>query len=94
MRGLGLGRDLSVQGMSLVSPRMLGEVGSHARVPFPISTARIDTEFEAGAVVRNVTDSRDPDGLVAHGLEFESVSGEQQFALRSFLFDCMSASAL
>lgn len=93
-RGLGLGRDLSVQGMSLVSPRMLGEVGSHVRVSFPISTAQIDTEFEAAAVVRNVKDSRDADGLVAHGLEFESVSAEQQFALRSFLFDYMSASAL
>ena len=94
MCGLGLGRDLSVRGMSLVSPRMLGEVGSHVRVSFPISTAQIDTEFEAGAIVRNVKDSRDADGLVAHGLEFESVSGEQQFALRSFLFDCMSASTL
>lgn len=92
--GLALGRDLSVQGMSLVSPRVLGEVGSHVHVSFPISTAQIDTEFEATAVVRNLKDSRETDGLVAYGLEFESISGELQFALRSFLFDCVSESVL
>lgn len=92
--GLALGRDLSVQGMSLVSPRVLGEVGSRVDVSFPISTAQIDTEFKATAVVRNVKDSRETDGLVAYGLEFESMSGELQFALRSFLFDCVSASVL
>jgi c-di-GMP-binding flagellar brake protein YcgR len=92
--GLGLGRDLSVQGMSLVSPRLLGDVGSHVHVSFPISTVHVDTEFEAEAVVRNLKDSREADGLVAYGLEFEGVSGEQQFALRSFLFDCVSAGIL
>ncbi|RDU99395.1 flagellar brake protein [Trinickia dinghuensis] len=93
-QGLGLGRDLSVQGMSLVAPRAVGEVGARVHVSFPISTAQIDTEFDAVAVVRNVKDSRDADGLVAHGLEFESMSGEQQFALRLFLFDWMNANSL
>ncbi|RDU97306.1 flagellar brake protein [Trinickia dinghuensis] len=93
-QGLGLGRDLSVQGMSLVSARVLGEVGSRVHVSFPISTPQVDTEFEAAAVVRNVSTGSGVDGLVAHGLEFESMNGEQQFALRSFLFDCLSAASL
>ncbi|PMS14780.1 flagellar brake protein [Trinickia dabaoshanensis] len=93
-QGLGLGRDLSVQGMALVSPRVLGAIGAQVQVSFPIRTAQVDTQFEAMAIVRNVKDSVAPDGLVTHGLEFESVSGEQQFALRSFLFDCLSGSAL
>jgi c-di-GMP-binding flagellar brake protein YcgR len=90
LQGLGLGRDLSVQGMSLLSPHPIGGLGSHVHVSFPISTAQLDTQFEAVAVVRNVKDGA-ADGLAAYGLEFESVSGEQQFALRSFLFDCLSA---
>ncbi|WP_206952522.1 flagellar brake protein [Trinickia acidisoli] len=94
VQGLGLGRDLSVQGMSLVSPRMLGEVGARVHVSFPISTAQVNIEFEASAVVRNVKDDRSTDGVVAHGLEFETVSAETQFALRSFLFDCLSSNAL
>lgn len=94
VQGLGLGRDLSVQGMSLVSARMLGGVGTRVQISFPINTARIDSEFGTSAVVRNVKDSREADGLVAHGLEFETVSADQQFALRSFLFDCLSSSVL
>ncbi|MGN6318837.1 flagellar brake protein [Trinickia sp.] len=92
--GLGLGRDLSVQGMSLMSARPVSQVGTHVQVSFPISTALVDTQFEARAVVRNVKESADVDGSLAYGLEFETVSAEQQFALRSFLFDCFSASAL
>lgn len=94
VESLGLGRDLSVQGMSLISARPVGQVGTHLQVSFPISTAQVDTEFEARAVVRNVKESADVDGSLAYGLEFETVSAEQQFALRSFLFDCFSASAL
>ena len=95
LQGLGLGRDLSVQGMSLLSPHPIGGLGSHVHVSFPISTAQLDTQFEAVAVVRNVKDGAAADGgLAAYGLEFESVSGEQQFALRSFLFDCLSAGSV
>ncbi|MGG1943817.1 flagellar brake protein [Trinickia sp. NRRL B-1857] len=94
LQGLGLGRDLSVQGMSLLSPHPIGEIGSNVHVSFPISTAQLDTQFEAVAVVRNMKHSGAADGLVAYGLEFESVSGDQQFALRSFLFDCLSANSL
>lgn len=93
VESLGLGRDLSVQGMSLVSARPVGQVGTQLRVSFPISTAQVDTEFEARAVVRNVKENADADGSLAYGLEFETVSAEQQFALRSFLFDCFSVSA-
>lgn len=89
--GFALGRDLSVRGMSLVSARPLGDVGARVHVAFPISTAQGETEFEAPARVRNVKEGVDADGSIEHGLEFESVSGEQQFALRSFLFDCLSA---
>jgi c-di-GMP-binding flagellar brake protein YcgR len=89
--GLALGRDLSVRGMSLVSSRPLGEVGVGVRVAFPISTAQGEMEFEAPARVRNVKEGVDTDGSNEYGLEFESVSVEQQFALRSFLFDCLSA---
>lgn len=94
VESLGLGRDLSVRGMSLVSARPVGQVGTYVQVAFPISTAQVDTEFEAHAVVRNVKESADVDGSLAYGLEFETVSAEQQFALRSFLFDCFSVSAL
>lgn len=90
--GLGLGRDLSVQGMSLVSGQVIGGVGTRVRVSFPISTAQLDTEFEASAVVRYVKENDGGDEAVEHGLQFEDVTAQQQFALRSYLFDCLSAS--
>lgn len=90
--GLGLGRDLSVRGMSLVSAQPVGEVGTRIRVSFPISTAQIDTEFEAFAVVRYVKENDEGDSSVEHGLEFEEINAQEQFALRSYLFDCLSAS--
>lgn len=89
--GLGLGRDLSARGMSLVSAQPVGEVGTRIRVSFPISTVQIDAEFEAFAVVRYVKASDEGDGSVEHGLEFEAISAQEQFALRSYLFDCLSA---
>lgn len=65
--------------------------GVCVRVGFPISTAQGEMQFEALARVRNVKEGVDADGAIEYGLEFESVSAEQQFALRSFLFDCLSA---
>lgn len=88
---LGLGRDLSVSGMSLVCARPIGEVGTRVHIAFPIGAAQSDKEFEAPAVVRNVNDGSDTDGSIEHGLEFENVSAEQQFALRSFLFDYLNS---
>jgi c-di-GMP-binding flagellar brake protein YcgR len=89
--GLGLGRDLSVRGMSLVSPRPVADVGARVHIAFPISTAQGETEFEAPTRVRNVKEGVDTDGSIEYGLEFEAIGVEQQFALRSVLFDCLSA---
>lgn len=88
---LALGRDLSARGISLVSSRPLADVGARVHVAFPISTAQGETEFDAPARVRHVKEGVDADGSIEYGLEFEAVSVEQQFALRSFLFDCLSA---
>jgi c-di-GMP-binding flagellar brake protein YcgR len=88
--GLALGRDLSVRGMSLISPRSLAEVGACVHVSFPIRTAQGETDFEAPARVRNVEEGVDADGAIEYGLEFEPVGVDQQCALRSFLFDCLS----
>lgn len=90
--GLGIGRDLSVRGMSLATHRLLGEVGTPVRVAFPINTDEYDVEFNGTAVVRNVKDSRSSYGFVIHGLEFDAISAELRSALRSFMFERLGPS--
>jgi c-di-GMP-binding flagellar brake protein YcgR len=89
--GWGIGRDLSVNGMSLLTSEMLGDVGAKVSVTFPIVTEDLDIEFEATAWVRHANVASGPGGLVTHGLEFDALGADQQVALRSLVFSRLHA---
>ncbi|WP_260335263.1 flagellar brake protein [Paraburkholderia sp. MM5384-R2] len=91
--GLGIGRDLSVLGMSLSASLPLGHVGERLCVAFQIRTRDLDVEFQAVAVIRNVQHHAGSGSLATHGLEFDPMSAEQQFVLKSFVFDHQDATA-
>lgn len=89
--GWGIGRDLSVHGMSLATSELLGDVGTEVSVSFPMVTEDLDIEFEATAWVRHAHAASAPGGLATHGLEFGELGAEQQVALRSFVFGRLSS---
>lgn len=91
--GLGIGRDLSVSGMSLSAPQSVGNPGARVRLSFPVKTDEFDIQLEVNAIVRNVNEKGGSSDLWTQGLEFEKLSGEQQVALKSFLLDRLAATA-
>lgn len=97
--GLGLGHDLSAQGMSLAAASVLGRPGERLCVSFGLHTEphtaphaaphtdTTDTELQAVAVIRNVyADPANPD-LTMHGLEFDPLDPAQQLALKALVLD-------
>ncbi|MGN6667120.1 MAG: flagellar brake protein [Trinickia sp.] len=90
--GLGIGRDLSVSGMSLAAPQVVGHPGARVHLSFPVKTEEVDVQLEVKAIVRNVNEKGRSD-LWTQGLEFEKLTGEQKFALKSFLLDRLAANS-
>lgn len=91
--GLGLGHDLSAQGMSLAAASVLGRPGERLCVSFGLhteqqtGTTHTDAELQAVAVIRNVyADPANPD-LTMHGLEFDPLDPAQQQALKALVLD-------
>ncbi|MGH8782364.1 flagellar brake protein [Paraburkholderia sp.] len=85
--GLGLGHDLSVQGMSLAAASVLGRPGERLCVSFGLHMGDADTALQAVAVIRNVyADPANPD-LTMHGLEFDPLDPAQQLALKACVLD-------
>lgn len=91
--GLGIGRDLSVTGMSLAAPKVIGATGARVRLSFPMKTDDFDVQFNVKAIVWNVNEKGRSSDLWIQGLEFENLSGEQKFALKSFMLDRLAANA-
>ena len=91
--GLGIGRDFSVSGMSLAAPRVVGKPVARVRLSFPVKTDDFDVQLDVQAIVRNVNEKGRASDLWTQGLEFEKLSSEQKFALKSFLLDRLAANA-
>jgi len=89
--GMGVGRDMSVYGMSLATTAPIGEIGERVCVAFQLATQNIDAEFQAVAVIRNVLTGATAETLCTHGLEFEGLTQELQLALKAFVFDKQDA---
>jgi len=84
---LGLASGLSAFGMSLVTSRVLGQVGDRLRLAFRLHSKDLDAEIETNAVIRNVQLTVKANAAATHGLEFEPLEPSQQLALKSFVFD-------
>jgi hypothetical protein len=88
---MGVGRDLSVYGMSLATIAPIGQVGERVRVALQLSTRSVGTEFQAVAIIRNMQMGNATTTLCSHGLEFEGLSSEQQLVLKAFVYDKQDA---
>jgi c-di-GMP-binding flagellar brake protein YcgR len=86
LTGLGIGCDLSILGMSLAAPGVLGRVGEQISVAFHLNTPELDVELQTAAIIRNVQSETKANGLILHGLEFKGISAEKAFALRAFVY--------
>lgn len=88
---MGVGRDLSVYGMSLATTAPIGRVGERVRVALQLNSHSVETEFQAVAIIRNVQAGSTPATLCSHGLEFEGLNAEQQLVLKAFVYDKQDA---
>ena len=79
--------------MSLAAPRVVGKPGARVRLSFPVKTDDFDVQLDVQAIVRNVNEKGRASDLWTQGLEFEKLSSEQKFALKSFLLDRLAANA-
>ncbi|WP_242540386.1 flagellar brake protein [Trinickia mobilis] len=86
--GLALASGISASGMSLIAPRALGSAGERLKLAFQLCSQDLDAKIETTAVIRNVHQVPDSDGVTTtHGLEFDRLEPVQQLALKSFVFD-------
>jgi c-di-GMP-binding flagellar brake protein YcgR len=77
--------DISPYGMSLSVMAAKSQVGDRLQVSFHFNTDGMDVLVETIAIVRHIGDPEPETGVVAYGLEFETLEPSQRIALKSFM---------
>jgi Flagellar protein YcgR/PilZ domain len=89
--GLSMMLDLSAQGLSLLAPQALAEVGEHMRVAFQFQTDGATLGVDAPVAVRNLRPQREkaPGSAhqMIHGLEFRELDAPTRLALRCMVLE-------
>jgi hypothetical protein len=85
--GIGLATGISAHGLSLATPRPLGQPGDRLRLAFQLKSGGFDTQIRTGAIIRNVQANAERDEPVTHGLEFDRLDPAQQLPLKAYVLD-------
>ena len=79
--GIAILQELSAQGLSVLAPEPLAEVGEHLRVAFQVMAEGDTLDIDVAVVVRNLRLPQGGAGMI-HGLEFKGLDASTQLALR------------
>ncbi|MEA3118051.1 MAG: hypothetical protein QOI13_1321 [Paraburkholderia sp.] len=83
---VGLAKNISGSGMSLMASRVLGKVGDRLRVAFHLRASELDANIETSAVIHNVHEDDRPGAPAIHGLELDQLDTHQRMAMKVFMF--------
>jgi len=84
--GMAIMQELSAQGLSVLAPEPLAEVGEHLRVAFQVLAEGETLDIDVAVVVRNLRPPPGGGGLI-HGLEFKGIDIPTQLALRCMVLE-------
>jgi hypothetical protein len=84
--GMAIMQELSAQGVSVLAPEPLAEVGEHLRVAFQVLAEGETLDIDVAVVVRNLRLPHHRAGMI-HGLEFKGLDASTQLALRCMVLE-------
>jgi len=84
--GIAILQELSAQGLSVLAPEPLAEVGEHLRVAFQVMAEGDTLDIDVAVVVRNLRLPQGGAGMI-HGLEFKGLDASTQLALRCMVLE-------
>jgi hypothetical protein len=84
--GMAIMQELSAQGLSVLAPEPLAEVGEHLRVAFQVLAEGETLDIDVEVVVRNFRLHQHGAGMI-HGLEFKGLDAPTQLTLRCMILE-------